>query len=129
MQIKNNIIFLFIVCVLNLSFLTDSNLWAEEFDIEAKEITVDKQNNIVICKGSVIVKDSDGTTIKSDKVIYEKSKEFLTLEGSVKIFDQENNLVTTNKATYDKNNEIINTYENSNIILKEGYNLSTNYIF
>ena len=110
MQIKNNIIFLFIVCLLNLSLLTDSNLWAEEFDIEAKEITVDKQNNIVIGKGSVIVKDSDGTTIKSDKVIYEKSKEFLTLEGSVKIFDQENNLVTTNKATYDKNNEIINTY-------------------
>ena len=34
MQIKNKIIFLFIVCVLNLSFLTDSNLWAEEFDIE-----------------------------------------------------------------------------------------------
>ena len=66
---------------------TAKNIYAEEFNISAMEIEVDKENNIVIGKGSVEAIDSEGRIIKSDKVTYEKSKEFLTAEGSVKIFD------------------------------------------
>ena len=89
----------------------NSSLQAEEFNIEAKEISVDKKNNIVTGKGSVVVTDQDGITVKADKIIYERSKEFLTAEGSVEVFDADNNLLTTDKATYDKTNEIKNFYD------------------
>ena len=83
MQIKNKKKFIIIYL---LSFLLSSlNLYAEEFNIEAKEILIDKENKILVGKGSVEVKDSVGKLIYADKVTYEKSKEFLLAEGSVKI--------------------------------------------
>ena len=75
MQTKNSIIFLIVFFLLNL-FGFNLNLKAEEFDISASEIIVDKENNIVRGKGSVIVSDKEGKVIKADKVTYEKSKNF-----------------------------------------------------
>ena len=124
MLTKNKIIYIFF-----LSFLfININLQADEFDISAIEIIVDKKNNIVVGKGSVTVTDSDGKIINADKITYEKSKEFLTARGSVNILDKDGNILKSNKATYDKKNEIITTYNNSELILKEGYNLTTNNI-
>ena len=67
MQIKNKVI-LIILSILSLS-LFYSNLSADEFNISAIEITVDKENNIVIGEGSVEVTDSDGRVINADKII------------------------------------------------------------
>ena len=64
MQIKNKVI-LIVICFLNL-FIFNSNLHAEEFNISAIEITVDKANEIVIGKGSVEAIDSEGKKIKAD---------------------------------------------------------------
>ena len=124
MQIKNK---LTIACFFYL-FLFISNLNADEFDISASEILVDKENNIITGKGNVEAKDSEGKIIKSDNVIYEKSKELLMVNGSVEILDTEGNLLKTDGATYDKKNEIITTSKNSELILKEGYNLTTDKI-
>jgi len=126
MQTKNKIIKL-IIFFLIFVFI-NGNIQADEFDIEAKEITIDKKNNIVIGKGSVIVKDSDQRTIKADEIFYEKSKEFLTVKGSVRIFDNYKNVLKSDEATYDKTNEIITTYENSELILESGHKLKTNII-
>lgn len=126
MQIKNRIIYIFILfitcCFVNI------NLYADEFDITAKEISIDKINEVLIGKGSVFVKDSDGTTIEADEVIYQKSNEFLKAIGSVIIKDPDNNILTTDEATYDKLNEIINTFEKSKINLTKGYKLSSDSI-
>ena len=125
MQIKNRII-IAIIYLLSL-FSSNTNLQADEFNISALEILVDKKNNIIIGKGSVEAVDSQGRIINADKITYEKSREFLIAEGSVKIFDDEENILTTNKATYDKLNELITTYENSELIMNDGYKLkSTN---
>ena len=125
MQIKNRII-IAIIYLLSL-FSNNTNLQADEFNISALEILVDKKNNIIIGKGSVEAVDSQGRIINADKITYEKSREFLIAEGSVKIFDDEENILTTNKATYDKLNELITTYENSELIMNDGYKLkSTN---
>tara|TARA_Y100000310_G_scaffold61074_1_gene56375 strand:- start:1903 stop:4317 length:2415 start_codon:yes stop_codon:yes gene_type:complete len=121
MQIKNkkNLI---IICLLNL-LLFNSNISAEEFNISAKEILIDKENNIVVGKGSVIAHDSEGKFIYADKITYEKSKELLLAEGRVKITDKEGNILKSSKATYDKINEKIVTYDNTELTLKEGYKL------
>jgi LPS-assembly protein len=126
MQIKNRLFFIILVFL----FLFKSSLYlkAEEFDISAEEIIIDKEKNIVTGKGSVVAKDQDGRTIKADKIIYKKNNEELVAEGNVEVLDLDDNILTTDKAIYDKINEIVNTYQNSNLILKEGYTVSTNKI-
>jgi len=127
MQIKDKII-LIIFCIFN--FITfNLNVHAEEFNISAIEISIDKEKNTVVGKGSVEVKDSEGKLIKADKVTYERSKEFILAEGSVEIFDTKGNVLTTKKATYDKLKEIIIAYNNSELILEKGYILKSNNIF
>ena len=124
MQIKNKVI----VCVVLIFFTLNLNLAAEEFNISASEITIDKVKDIVVGKGSVEVTDKEGKLIKADKVTYEKSKEFITVEGSVEVLDTLGNILKSDKATYDKINEIIATYENSNLTIKEGYNIKSQEI-
>ena len=86
MQIKNKIIVI-IICFLSPMFYK-INVKADEFNISAEEIVVDKENDIVVGKGSVEVVDKEGTLIKSEKVTYEKSKEFLLAEGEVEFIDK-----------------------------------------
>ena len=70
MQIKDKII-LIIFCIFN--FITfNLNVHAEEFNISAIEISIDKEKNTVVGKGSVEVKDSEGKLIKADKLTYER---------------------------------------------------------
>ena len=127
MQIKNKKKILFI-SILSL-FLFNINLNAEEFNITAKEILLDKDNEILIGTGSVKALDSEGKSITADKITYEKKKEFLLAEGNVKISDIDGNIFITNKATYDKIKEIIVTYDYTELILKEGYKLVTKNIY
>ena len=75
MQIKNKVIFIFF-CFLNIFFI-NLNLYAEEFNISATEIIIDKENDTIIGKGSVEAIDSQGRTIKGNKITYRKSEEFL----------------------------------------------------
>ena len=126
MQIKNKLAVI-IVCFLslNLFFL---NLRADEFNIEAVEILVDKENDIIIGKGSVEATDKEGKLIKADKITYERSKEFLLAEGFVEIFDTKGNIIKTEKASYDKMKEIIISYDNTELLLKKGYTLKTDQI-
>ncbi len=124
MQIKNKVI----VCVVLIFFTLNLNLAAEEFNISATEITIDKGKDIIVGKGSVEVTDKEGKLIKADKVTYEKSKEFITAEGSVEVLDTLGNVLKSNKATYDKINEIIATYGNSSLTIKECYNIKSQEI-
>ena len=122
MQIKNK---KYSIIIFLLSFIYfASNVYAEEFDITAKEIIIDKENQTLVATGSVQALDSDGKLIYADKITYKKLKEFLLAEGNVKITDKEGNILKTDKAIYDKLNGKITTYQNSKLILKEGYKLS-----
>ncbi len=118
MQIKNkkNII-IYLISLIIFSF----NVNSEEFDISAKEILVDKENEIVTGIGSVTAIDTSKRVINADKITYEKTREFLIAEGNVKIYDYEGNILKTNKATYDKKNELVITFGESDLKLKNGY--------
>ena len=61
MQIKNNIKTLFFI-FLSL-FVFKINLYAEEFNITAKEILIDKENKTLTAKGTVEAIDDDGNII------------------------------------------------------------------
>ena len=126
MLIKNKI--KFIIIYLLSFFIFTSNVSADEFNITAKEVVIDKENNILVGKGSVTAKDSEGKIINANKITYEKSREFLLAEGEVKFKDIEGNLLSANKVTYDKINEIITTYDYTELILGEGYKIITKNI-
>ena len=123
MQTKNrkNLLIIFFLFF----FTFNLNLNAEEFNITAKEVLIDKENEILLGKGSVRAEDSEGKIINADKITYEKSREYLLAEGKVKITDIEGNILTADRASYDKINEVIITYSNTELILKEGYKLIT----
>jgi LPS-assembly protein len=124
MQIKNKLLILFfiILCV------HGSNLNADEFNITAKEIFIDKENEILRAEGSVESVDTTGRIIRSDKIIYEKKREFLISQGNVEILDLDGNVLKTDKAIYNKTKEIITTFGNTKVILKEGYKLTSKNI-
>ena len=121
MQIKNKfkIILILVLC----SFLFKLNVWADEFNITAKVITVDKENEIIVGTGSVKAQDSEGNIIYANKITYKKLTEYLLAEGSVKFIGVDGSIITTNKATYDKINELIVTYDDSELILNDSYKL------
>ena len=119
MPIKNKLLFIFFLSLFFLNMKVNAN----EFDITAKEIIVDKENETLVGTGSVEAKDTEGRIISADKISYIKSKEFLQAEGNVKIYDMEGNILISDKATYDKINEIITTYDKTEFHLKEGYKL------
>ena len=99
MQIKNKKK-LIIICLLCF-FLFNLNLNAEEFNIAAKEILIDKENEIIIGKGSVQAVDSGGKRINANKITYKKSREFLIAEGEVEITDIDGNIIETTMFQYD----------------------------
>ena len=118
MQIKNKI-FLLIIYIFSLTVFSIS-INAEELNISAIEISIDKEKNTIVGKGSVKVIGYGGKIIKADKVIYEKSKECLLAEGSVEITDPKGYILKTQKASYDKKNEIISSDQDSIFTDAEG---------
>ena len=120
---KNLLIIFFLIF-----FVFNFDLSAEEFNITANEILIDKENEILVGEGSVKAVDSEGKVISADKITYKKLRKFLLAEGRVKITDIEGNTLTTDRATYDKISEIITTYGNTELVIREGYKLITKNI-
>ena len=125
MQIKSKMKTLFIFLFFCLFLITQLNANADEFNITAKEILVDKEKQILFGIGSVEATDSKGMIINADKITYEKSREFVLAEGNVKIINTDGSIILSSKASYDKPNEIMVAYNNTRLLLQEGYELAT----
>ena len=98
---KNN---LFLV----IFFIFFSKLAAtENFDISAKNITLDKKNSISIFEGDVVVKDEFKNIIKSDYAVYNDNLKKLEIKGNVSIITTEGYSVDAKDIKLDKNKNII----------------------
>ena len=89
MQIKNRKKILFIILLSLFTF--NNNLIADEFNITAKEVLVDKENEILTGIGSVEAVDSEGKLINADKIPrfhshFGTASSWTLLKKSVKIF-------------------------------------------
>ena len=90
-----------------LYFFFSIELNASSIQIQAKNITLDKDQITSIFKDQVIVKSND-KIIESDYVKYNKKTGFLIIKENVKARDSNNNIIETQYAEY---------YENKNIYL------------
>ena len=95
MQTRSKIIILIIVFLSFFALNINSN--AEEFNITAKEILIDKQNETITGTGDVQATDSKGRIIIANKIVYEKSKEYILAVGNVKIIDIQGNILSSDK--------------------------------
>ena len=105
-------------------------LFADEINISAKKITVDKKSQITIFEDEVVIQNSKNNLIQSNYAAYNKKLKFYTLKGNVVVKDFKGNLIKANEATY---NEALNVFKSAgktNLITKEGYYLeSENVVF
>ena len=116
---KNNLFIIFII------FFFAKNSYAENLDIEAGKIYMDKNDQISIFENKVVIKDESKNLIKSNYAKLDKKSNFLILKDNVVIVDEEGNEFHTEHATYDRNEEIIKSFGKSKIISAQGYVANT----
>ncbi len=94
---------------------------AENIIIEAKNITLDKNQKSSLFENEVKVETKDGYIIKSDSADYNKENGILILKKNVIGNDSKNNIVKADFAKYDENTKIFLTVGPTEIITSENY--------
>ena len=120
---KNNLLISFFVLL-----FTQISL-ADELDISAKNVTIDKDNNTITFKDNIKIVDIENNIIESDYAFYNKEKKFFTLKNNIIITDKFGNIYKGENATYDENLKILNSFGKTNITTKEGYIINSANIF
>ncbi len=104
------------------------NISAENIEMNADSITLDKVNQSSIFKKNVIIKDEDGTEIKSNYAKYDKVRNIIILKDQIVIKDIDNNTLKTSEATFDNNLKILKTFGVTSFLSSEGYKLKSENI-
>ncbi len=105
-----------------------SFLYAEDLDIKAKNIKIEKKNEITIFENEVEVIDKFNNIINADYVEYNKKDNFLKLEGNIYSRDINGNVFTGTKAIYDNNNKIFKSIGDITFDTIEGYKIISSNI-
>ena len=120
---KNNFLLVLLFSIIS------NFLLADELDIKAKNITLDKKNNISIFENNVEVIDQLNNLFKADYVEYNKSTDFLLLKGNIYSKDVKGNIFKTEEATYDNDKKVFKSFGISNFETLNGYKVKTSDIF
>ena len=107
---KNSIL-IFIILLLFKSLAS-----ANELDISAKNISIDKKNQISTFKNEVVIKDDFGNIIETNNAIYNNEKKNLEIIGKATILTSEGYFVETEDLRLDKNKNIAYSDKSSTIL-------------
>ena len=102
--------------------LLSSNLKAENVQIEAKNITIDKDQETTIFENDVTV-TTKNKTIKSDLVKFNKLKGHLILEKNIKATDFKKNFIKAQYAEYFTKEKLFKSIGQTEIITSENYTI------
>ena len=116
---KNNLI---LFLILN---LITNNSFAENFNINAKDITIDKKNEITTFKDNVVIIDEKKNIIKSEFASYDKKNDYFILKNNVSIKDSQGNILESKEVNYDKKNNLYKIKVDTKILTSEGYTVDT----
>ena len=101
---------------------------ADELDIKAKKINIDKKTKITIFENEVVVKDQFNNSFNADYVLYNRENNTLELKGNILSKDSSGNVFKASKATYDNNKKIFKSFGESSFETLEGYKIITSDI-
>ena len=99
---KNNFLIIIFLSLLN------THLYSENLSIEAKNITLDKNNKTTIFKDNVSVQALN-KKISSEFASYDKENQKIILKDNVIAQDNFNNLVKAEYAEYENRNSFFKT--------------------
>ena len=97
-----------------------SNLYAGELNISASEIVFDKDKNLFVAKGSVTILDSYGNEIYTDRAEYESSKEYIKTYENSELLLKEGYKVLSSQLFYDVKNKMLSSNENTELTDPDG---------
>ena len=109
-------------------FIFFSNLCAENLNIEASKISLDKDNKLSIFENNVKIVTEEGNSIKSDFATYNKKLNFIQLKKNITATDLKNNIIKADYAEYDENKKIFKTKGLTKIFTPENYIIETSDI-
>ena len=101
----------------------ERNIYAENIEMNADIITLDKINQTTVFENNVVIKDQDGTVIKSNFAEYNKNKNTIYLKDKIIINDNNKNILKSNEATFNRNLKILKTLGKTSFFSSEGYKL------
>ena len=108
----------FLIIVL---FFYFQQVLADQINIKASKINIDKKNEITIFENNVVIKDEKNNIIESDYAEYDRVKKIIKLKNNVKAVDIKNNVFESYSATYDEKQKTIISDGDTKIITSEGY--------
>ena len=97
--------------------------YSKNIFIEAKNISIEKKNEIKIFKEDVLVKTEDNYEIKSQFGELNKKSGILILKEKVIGIDKNNNIIETEFAKYNQNSKVLETKGQTTIITTEKYKI------
>ena len=109
-------------------FLLSAKLQAQDIFIEAKNITLDKKNNISKFEKDVSIKSVD-KHIQSQFAEYNKNSQLVILKDKVIASDSFNNTIKSDHAEFNNNQDIFKTIGKTFLTTSENYSLSGEDIF
>ena len=103
-----------------LSCFLCTNSLAEDLNIDASEVRIDKTNKVIFAEGNVEISDSFNNLMKGEKVEYYKSKQILRAFGEAEITTSSKYKVYGRDIFYNKNKGIIYSDNETIILDKDG---------
>ena len=94
----------FLIIVL---FFYFQQVFADQINIKASKINIDKKNEITIFENNVVIKDEKNNIIESDYAEYDKVKKIIKLENNVKAIDINNNVLKVILLLMMKNKKLL----------------------
>ena len=96
---------------------------ADNIIIEAKNITLNKNQKSSLFENEVKVKTKEGYIIKSDSADYNKETGILILKKNIIGYDDKKNTIKANFAKYNENTKVFFTIGPTEIITSENYTI------
>ena len=90
-----------------LFFLLTNVSFADELEISAKNISLDKKKEISIFQDEVIIIDKDNNIIKTDYAVYNYKLQIIEAKGDTVITTSKGYIVETKDINFNKNNNFI----------------------
>ncbi len=99
--------------------------FAENLDISAKKISVDKKNETTIFENEVIIKDKKNNIIKTNYAEYNRKNKTFILNQYFEVIDKLGNKYSGNNANFDEKKRILSVIGSTKIKTIEGYIVET----
>ncbi len=96
------------------------NSIAQDLNINAKIIEVEKSNQIIVAEGDVEVIDLKNNIINAQKIRYDKTKQILNTFGETEVFTSEKYKIIGKNILYDNTKKVVSSNEKTEIIDGDG---------